>query len=59
MIELSKYFGDDNYRAATVYKDENGFFASVRSSFGVYYTARFNNEEDAEFYAEDWVNKNE
>ena len=59
MIELSKYFGDNNYRGATVYRDENGFFASVRSSFGVYYTARFNNEEDAEFYAEDWVNKDE
>ena len=59
MRELSKYFGDNNNTEATVYKDENGFFASVRSSFGVYYTARFNNEEDAEFYAEDWVNKNE
>ena len=59
MIELSKYFGNNNFREATVYKDETGFFATVKSFSGVYYTNRFNNEEDAEFYAEDWVNKDE
>jgi hypothetical protein len=44
---------------ATVYKDENGFFATVKSATGVYYTARFETEEDAETYSEDWVNKDE
>jgi len=57
MIELSKYFG--NNTQATVFKDEDGFFATVKSATGVYYTTRFNNEEDAEIYAEDWVNKDE
>jgi hypothetical protein len=59
MIELSKYFGDNNNTEATVYRDANGFFATVKSSSDVYCTNRFNNEEDAEFYAEDWVNKDE
>jgi hypothetical protein len=59
MIELSKFYGDNNNTEATVYRDANGFFATVKSGTSVYYTTRFNNEEDAEFYAEDWVNKDE
>ena len=58
MRQLSKFFGDNNTEAK-VYRDANGFFATVKSSTGVYCTNRFNNEEDAEFYAEDWVNKDE
>ena len=58
MRELSKFFGNNNTEA-TVFKDEEGYFATVKSSSGVYYTARFKSEEDAEFYAEDWVNKDE
>jgi len=58
MRELSKYFGN-NGTEASVFKDDDGYFATVKSSSGVYYTARFNSEEDAEVYAEDWVNKDE
>ena len=58
MRELSKYFGDNNTEA-TIFKDEEGFFATVKSATGVYFTARFNNEEGAEIYAEDWVKKDE
>ena len=58
MRELSKYFGNNNIEAR-VFKDENGYFATVKSATGVYFTARFNNEEDAEIYAEDWVKKDE
>jgi hypothetical protein len=57
MRELSKYFGDKT--EAGVFKDADGYFATVKSSFGIYYTARFKSEEDAEIYAEDWVNKDE
>jgi hypothetical protein len=57
MRELSKYFGDNT--EAKVFKDADGYFATVKSSSGVYYTARFNSEEDAEIYAEDWVKKDE
>ena len=57
MRELSKYFG--NNTQATVFKDEDGFFATVKSATGVYYTARFNNIDDAEAYSEDWVMKDE
>ena len=58
MRQLSKFFGDNNTEAK-VFKDETGYFATVKSVTGVYYTARFNNIEDAEAYAEDWVMKNE
>jgi len=58
MRELSKFFGDNNTQAV-VFKDTEGYFVTVKSSTGVYYTARFNSEEDAEIYAEDWVNKDE
>jgi len=58
MRELSSFFGNNNTEAK-VFKDEDGYFTTVKSSFGVYFTARFNSEEDAEIYAEDWVNKDE
>jgi hypothetical protein len=57
MRELSKFFGDKT--EARVFKDEDGYFTTVKSSSGIYYTARFNSEQDAEIYAEDWVNKDE
>jgi len=57
MRELSKFFGDKT--EARVFKDEDGYFTTVKSSSGIYYTARFNSEQDAESYAEDWVNKDE
>ena len=57
MRELSKFFGDNT--EAKVFKDENGYFATVKSATGVYYTSRFNTEEEAEIYAEDWVKKDE
>ena len=58
MRELSKYFGNNNTEAK-VFKDEDGYFATVKSETGVYYTSRFNTEEEAEIYAEDWVKKDE
>jgi len=58
MRELSKYFGENNTEAG-IFKDAEGYFVTVKSSSGVYYTARFTSEEDAEIYAEDWVNKDE
>ena len=57
MRELSKYFGDNT--EAKVFKDADGYFATVKSATGVYYTSRFNTEEEAEIYAEDWVKKDE
>ena len=58
MRQLSKFFGNNNIEAR-VFKDENGYFATVKSFSGVYYTTRFDSEEDAEIYAEDWVKKDE
>ena len=56
MRELSKFFGNNN-KEAKVFSDRDGYFATVKSETGVYYTATFNNVEDAEAYAEDWVMK--
>jgi hypothetical protein len=58
MRELSRFFGNNNTEAK-VFKDADGYFTTVKSSAGIYYTARFNSEEDAEIYAEDWVKKDE
>jgi hypothetical protein len=57
MKELSKFFG--NNTEARVFKDGDGYFATVKSATGVYFTARFNNIDDAETYSEDWVMKDE
>jgi hypothetical protein len=57
MKELSKYYGEKT--EATVYKDETGYFTTVKSATGIYYTAKFDNEERAEIFAEDWVDKDE
>jgi hypothetical protein len=57
MRELSKFFG--NNTEAKVFRDKDEYFATVKSATGVYYTARFETEEDAETYSEDWVNKDE
>lgn len=57
MKELSKFLGENT--EATVYKDSTGYFTTVKSATGVYYTAKFESEEQAEFYAEDWVNRDE
>lgn len=57
MKELSKYYGEKT--EATVFKDETGYFTTVKSAAGIYYTAKFDNEERAEIFAEDWVEKDE
>ena len=57
MKELSKFLGE--HTEATVYKDITGYFTTVKSATGVYYTAKFESEEQAEFYAEDWVKRDE
>jgi hypothetical protein len=57
MKELSKFFGEKT--EATVYKDETGYFTTTKSAAGIHYTAKFLSEEDAEAFAEDWVNKDE
>ena len=57
MKEISKYYGENT--EATVFKDETGYFTTVKSAAGIYYTAKFDSEERAEIFAEDWVNKDE
>lgn len=59
MIELSKFYSEDKQKIATVYREDVNFFTSVRSKTGIWYTSKFETEEHAENYAEEWVLKNE
>ena len=59
MIELSEFYSKNGTKSAKIYRDGNTFFASVKDETGVYYTTRFDSEEDAEIYAEDWVKRDE
>ena len=61
MIEISKFFGDKGSQGqeATIYMNNEGFFATTKSKTGVYYTTRFDTEQLAEDFCEEWVNKAE
>lgn len=55
--ELSKYYSEDELRVATVFKklDDSTFFVSVMHDTGNSFRAEFENVDDAENFAEDWV----
>lgn len=53
---LSEYFSDDNKRSSKVlYIGEKKFRVVVVDEMCANYATVFDNEEDAENYAEDWV----
>jgi hypothetical protein len=57
---ISEYSSDELTKTAKVYyRDERDFTVIVKSDTGTYYNVSFNNIQDAEDYAEDWVLKNE
>jgi len=57
MITLSSYTSDDEKRKATVFRDQNDgkYYVSMTNEFGTSFRADFSSEEDAEFFAEDWI----
>lgn len=53
---LSTYFSDDQMRTAWVFKKEAEFMVEVLDSINhKEYKYYFNNEQEAEDFAEDWV----
>jgi hypothetical protein len=57
---ISEYSSDKLTKTAKVYYcGERDFTVIVKSDTGTYYNVSFNNIQDAEDYAEDWVLKNE
>jgi hypothetical protein len=52
---LSEYYGTDIDREAHVYLDENFYKVRVRNEFGSYFVAFFNNVQEAENFAENYV----
>ena len=59
MKEISNFIGDGNNRTATVYKDKDGYYVTVKNASGVYFTSRHEAINLAEDYAEDWILKDE
>ena len=55
---MSEYSNDELTKTAKVYhRGERDFTVIVKSDTGTYYNVSFNNIQDAEDYAEDWVIK--
>jgi uracil phosphoribosyltransferase len=55
--QLSEYFSDDHLKTASVIKElgTNHYIVRLKNDAGSAFSASFENEEDAEGYAEDWV----
>jgi hypothetical protein len=57
---LSEYFSEDNSRSATIrlILDKNRVYnVTVTNDSGHAFTATFENEDDAEGFAEEWVQR--
>ena len=52
---LSEYYGTDVDREAHLYLDEKFFKVRVRNEMGSYFVAFFNNVQEAENFAENYV----
>ncbi len=55
--QLSEYFSDDGLKKADIVKElgTNRYIVRVMNDAGSAFSASFENEEDAEGYAEEWV----
>ena len=55
--QLSEFFSEDNSKTASVIKElgTNRYIVRLKNDAGSAFSASFENEEDAEGYAEDWV----
>lgn len=55
--QLSEYFSDNNLKTASVVKElgTGRYIVRLKSDTGSAFSASFENEDDAEQYAEDWV----
>jgi hypothetical protein len=61
MITLSVYLSDDEKRKSTVFKENNTgkYGVSMTTDKNTLFELDFINEEEAEFFAEEWILKNE
>jgi hypothetical protein len=53
---ISEYFGKDIDREAHVYLDENFYKVRMRNDLGTYFVAFFKTQDEAEIFAEHYVN---
>lgn len=59
MIELSKFFTENNKYECVVYLFDKTFRVTLKDEFGVIYSSNFSKQEDAENFCEDWILKHE
>jgi hypothetical protein len=52
---LSEYYGKDIDRQAEIFFDENFYKVRARNEFGSYFVAFFNNMQEAENFAENYI----
>jgi hypothetical protein len=55
--QLSEYYSDDTKKRASVIKEigTNKYIVKLINDSGSVFSATFDNEDDAEGYAEEWV----
>jgi hypothetical protein len=56
--ELTKFFSDDEKKTATIYRvveEPKHYLVSAINESGSSFQAIFDNQQDAEHFAEDWV----
>ena len=53
---ISEYFGKDIDREAHVYLDEKFYKVRMRNDLGTYFVAFFKTQDEAEIFAEHYVN---
>jgi hypothetical protein len=56
MKTLNEYYGKDIDREAHVYLDEKFYKVRMRNDLGTYFVAFFNTQDEAEIFAEHYVN---
>ncbi len=56
MKTLNQYYGKDIDREAYIYLDENFFKVRMRNELGTWFVAFFKSQDEAENYAEHYVN---
>jgi hypothetical protein len=55
--QLSEYFSEDGMKTASIVKElgTGRYIVRLKNDAGSAFSASFENEDDAEQYAEDWV----
>ena len=59
LIKISTHLSDDEKRIVKIYKDGPTYLVRCKNKSGSYFRTTFNQIDEAEDFAEDWVKKHE